>query len=210
MNNMHLPTLGSMLLSGGVSLTKQSSITNPILPGFHPDPSCIYVPDWNNTFFCSASTFNWFPGLPVYASRDLQHWKLVSNALGKPEQLPYMAYNNRGQSGIYAPTLRYRDGTFTIITTLANQALPRENLTRWDNIIFNTKDPYGEWDDPIHVSAQFVDCYSTDILVVLRPWHRSFAILGRRRGGLGLKHVQLIWCCTCSCQPHDWGGNTTL
>ncbi|KAJ8117031.1 hypothetical protein OPT61_g1675 [Boeremia exigua] len=136
---------------------KHSTINNPILPGFHPDPSCIHVPEWNNTFFCTASTFNWFPGLPVYASRDLQHWKLVSNALSRPEQLPYMSYNNRGQSGIYAPTLRYQDGTFTIVTTLANQALPRENLTRWDNIIFNTKDPYGEWDDPIHYYGPGID-----------------------------------------------------
>lgn len=149
-NNMHLHLIFLQFLpSHGQAI--QLTFSNPILPGFHPDPSCIHVPEWNNTFFCTASTFNWFPGLPVYASRDLQHWKLISNALNRPEQLPYMAYNNGGQSGIYAPTLRYRDGTFTIITTLANQALPRENLTRWDNIVFSTKGPYGEWDDPIHV-----------------------------------------------------------
>ncbi|XPS70027.1 hypothetical protein M3J07_002265 [Ascochyta lentis] len=154
---MRLYLLLVQFLLLNLAQTQQSTITNPILPGFHPDPSCTHVPEWNNTFFCTASTFNWFPGLPVYASTDLQHWKLVSNALNRPEQLPYMAYNNRGQSGIYAPTLRYRDGTFTITTTLANQALPRENLTRWDNIIFNTKDPYGEWDNPIHYYGPGID-----------------------------------------------------
>lgn len=50
---------------------------NPILPGFHPDPSCIFVPDWNNTYFCASSSFNAFPGLPIHASKDLQNWKLI-------------------------------------------------------------------------------------------------------------------------------------
>ncbi|KAF2793458.1 glycoside hydrolase family 43 protein, partial [Melanomma pulvis-pyrius CBS 109.77] len=153
---MKLLFLTSVFSLLGRSLA-QLSIRNPILPGFHPDPSCVFVAEWNNTFFCTTSTFSWFPGLPIYASRDLLHWKLVSNAFSRPEQLPYLGYINRGQSGIYAPTLRYRGGVFTITTTLANQALPRENLTRWDNIIFNTMDPYGEWDDPIHYYGPGID-----------------------------------------------------
>lgn len=138
-------------------MAQRSSFTNPILPGFHPDPSCIYVSEWNKTFFCTSSTFNWFPGLPIYASRDLLHWKHISNALSRPDQLPYLGYINRGQSGIYAPTIRYHEGIFTITTTLVNQALPRENLTRWDNIIFNSRDPYGEWNDPIHYYGPGID-----------------------------------------------------
>ncbi|KAF2014120.1 glycoside hydrolase family 43 protein [Aaosphaeria arxii CBS 175.79] len=154
---MKLIWLGASIIAPAVVQAEQSSYHNPILPGFHPDPSCIFVPEYNETFFCTSSTFSWFPGLPVYASRDLVHWKHVSNALSRPDQLPYLGYLNRGQSGIYAPTIRYRDGVFTIMTTLANQALPRENLTRWDNIIFNTRDPYGEWDDPIHYYGPGID-----------------------------------------------------
>lgn len=139
--------------------SEYSSYTNPILPGFHPDPSCIFVPEWNNTYFCTSSTFNYFPGLPIYASRDLVHWKHVSNAISRPEQLPYLAFVSRGTSGIYAPTLRFREGEFHIITTTVNQALPRENLTRWDNFVVTTTNPYdsASWSDPIQYYGPGID-----------------------------------------------------
>lgn len=54
-----------------------STYANPILPGFHPDPSCIFLPDWDETFFCATSSFNAFPGIPIHASKDLQNWKLI-------------------------------------------------------------------------------------------------------------------------------------
>lgn len=57
-----------------------STYYNPILPGFHPDPSCIFVPKWDNTFFCASSSFNAFPGIPLHASKDLQNWKLIGKA----------------------------------------------------------------------------------------------------------------------------------
>lgn len=56
---------------------QNSTFQNPILPGFHPDPSCIHVPEWNDTFFCASSSFNAFPGIPIHASKDLQNWKLI-------------------------------------------------------------------------------------------------------------------------------------
>lgn len=58
-------------------LHANSTYLNPILPGFHPDPSCIFVPDWDDTFFCATSSFNAFPGIPLHASKDLQNWKLI-------------------------------------------------------------------------------------------------------------------------------------
>ena len=54
-----------------------STLYNPIFPGFHPDPSCIYVPEWDDTYFCAASSFNAFPGLPIHASKDLRDWRLI-------------------------------------------------------------------------------------------------------------------------------------
>ncbi|KAM0722372.1 hypothetical protein Q7P37_001813 [Cladosporium fusiforme] len=137
-----------------------STYQNPIITGFHPDPTCVFVPELDNTFFCTFSSFLTFPGLPVYTSRDLINWKLISNALSRPEQLPALAFLPRGAtSGIYAPTLRYRDGKFLIFTTLANQGLYNNNYTRWDNFILSTTDPYqsSEWSDPVHFDFPGID-----------------------------------------------------
>ena len=79
----------------GATLAAAATVYNPILPGFHPDPSCIYVPEWNQTFFCASSSFNAFPGIPIHASRDLQNWRLVGHVLNRREQLPRLAETNR-------------------------------------------------------------------------------------------------------------------
>lgn len=114
----------------------------------------------DNTFFCTFSSFITFPGLPIYASHDLVNWKLISNALNRLDQLPALAFLPRGAtSGIYAPTLRYREGKFYLLTTLANQALYPTNYTKWDNFILTTTDPYNssEWADPVHFDFPGID-----------------------------------------------------
>ena len=137
-----------------------STYNNPIISGFHPDPTCTYVPELNNTFFCTFSSFLTFPGLPIYASRDLINWKIVSNALNRAEQLPVLGALQRGStSGIYAPTLRYHDGKFYIITTLVNQALYGNNYTRFDNFILTSTDIYesSHWSDPVRFDFPGID-----------------------------------------------------
>ncbi len=57
-------------------MSRNSTYYNPVLPGWHSDPSCVQV---DGTFYCVASTFISFPGLPIYASRDLLNWKHVSH-----------------------------------------------------------------------------------------------------------------------------------
>ena len=123
-----------------------------MLPGFHPDPSCIFVSEWNSTFFCGSSSFEAFPAVPVHASKDLQNWKLVSNALNRPEQLPDLAITNKSTSGIWAPAIRYHNGTFYITTTLVFDDQPQNNLSRWYNILLSSTNPYNSssWTDPIH------------------------------------------------------------
>lgn len=74
---MRLSTSSVLLTSIAHAAAQNSTFQNPILPGFHPDPSCIYVPEWDETFFCASSSFNAFPGIPIHASKDLQNWKLV-------------------------------------------------------------------------------------------------------------------------------------
>ncbi|KAM5376440.1 hypothetical protein ACJZ2D_005494 [Fusarium nematophilum] len=145
-----LPILG--WVARGVA--ENSTFNNPILSGFNPDPSCVFVPELDDTFFCVTSSFLYFPGLPIHASRDLVNWKHVSNAFSRPDQLPGLAFLPRATSGMYAPTLRYREGTFYLMSTLVNQQLPRVNDSRWDNFIVTTTDPYDSdaWSDPIHFS----------------------------------------------------------
>lgn len=87
---------------GGCS--KNSTFYNPILPGFHPDPSCIYVPEWDDTFFCASSSFNAFPGIPIHASKDLQDWKLIGHVLNRKEQLPKLQETNRSTRFVISST----------------------------------------------------------------------------------------------------------
>ncbi|KAF9529461.1 arabinofuranosidase [Crepidotus variabilis] len=127
---------------GAAELHQNSTYHNPILPGFHPDPSCIFVREWDNTFFCASSSFNAFPGIPIHASKDLQNWKLIGHVLNRKEQLPGLAETNRSTSGIWAPALRYHQKNFYLVTTLVNDDLPADDALRWDNIIFKASDPY--------------------------------------------------------------------
>ncbi|KAI7351265.1 glycoside hydrolase family 43 protein [Hortaea werneckii] len=141
-----------LLVTPAALAENNDTFFSPILPGFHPDPSCISVPELDWTFFCATSSFAAFPGVPIHASKDLVHWKLISNALARPEQLPDLAIINGSTSGIWAPSLRYHDGTFYIMTTLVFDHEPQSNLSRWDNFLISTTDPYNStaWSDPIH------------------------------------------------------------
>jgi beta-xylosidase len=69
---------GLALLLFSLAAAHNTTFTNPILPGFYPDPSCVYVAEWNQTIFCASSSFNVFPGIPVHASNNLVDWNLIS------------------------------------------------------------------------------------------------------------------------------------
>lgn len=146
----------TLIACSALALAANSTYTNPILPGFHPDPSCIFVPSWDNTYFCASSSFNAFPGIPIHASRDLQNWKLIGNAFSRPEMFPALATTNRSTGGVWAPTLRYREergrGKFWISSTLVFDDLSKDNVSRWDNFIISTDNPYvsTSWTDPVH------------------------------------------------------------
>lgn len=87
-------------------------LPNPILPGFHPDPSIVAVGD---DCYIVNSSFQYFPGVPIYHSRDLAHWEQVGNVLDRPSQLPLQEATS--WLGIYAPTIRYDNGIYYMITT---------------------------------------------------------------------------------------------
>lgn len=118
--------------------------SNPVIPGFYPDPSVCRVGD---DYFLVNSTFEYFPGIPVFHSKDLVNWQQVGNCLTRPSQLPLERVWPSG--GIYAPTIRYHDGTFYVIVTIVGPD--------GGNIIVSTKDPAGEWSEPVKVPRGGID-----------------------------------------------------
>ena len=107
---------------------------NPILSGFYQDPSICRVGEW---FYLVTSTFAYFPGIPVFCSRNLAQWEQIGNILTRESQLPLQGCEHN--EGIYAPTLRWHKGTFYLITT---------NVSGGRNFIVTAKNPQGPWSEP--------------------------------------------------------------
>jgi xylan 1,4-beta-xylosidase len=110
---------------------------NPILTGFYPDPSICRVGD---DYYLVTSTFEYFPGLPIFHSRDLVHWRQIGHVLDRPSQLPLDGVRPSG--GLYAPTIRYHNGVFYVINTLVSGTI------RSGNFIVMATDPAGPWSEP--------------------------------------------------------------
>ncbi|MDF1515370.1 MAG: family 43 glycosylhydrolase, partial [Anaerolineae bacterium] len=110
---------------------------NPILPGFFPDPSICRV---GEDYYVVNSSFEYFPGLPIFHSRDLVNWRQLGAVLDRPEQLNLDGIRPSG--GLYAPTIRHHDGMFYVINTLVGAA----EETR--NFIVTAQDPAGPWSLP--------------------------------------------------------------
>lgn len=113
---------------------------NPILSGFYPDPSICRV---DQDFYLVNSSFVYFPGVPIFHSRDLAHWERIGNILDREEQLP--VDGSEISEGIYAPTIRYNDGIFYMITT---------NVSYGGNFIVTAKEPEGPWSKPYYLGEE--------------------------------------------------------
>ncbi|KAH7262771.1 glycosyl hydrolase [Fusarium tricinctum] len=130
--------------------TDVSTYTNPVLPGWHSDPSCIQK---DGLFLCVTSTFISFPGLPVYASKDLINWRLISHVWSREKQLPGISWKTQGQQqGMYAATIRFHKGFYYVIC---------EYLGVGDiiGVIFKTTDPFNQdsWSDPVTFKPTHID-----------------------------------------------------
>jgi beta-xylosidase len=135
----------------GTGHAANSTYYNPVLPGWRSDPSCAQV---EGTFYCVTSTFIAFPGLPIYASKDLVNWKLISHAWNRESQLPGVSWGTQAQQeGMYAATLRYREGTFFVICEYLGT--PTGN----QGVVFKSTDPFddGGWSDPVIFRPEFID-----------------------------------------------------
>jgi xylan 1,4-beta-xylosidase len=115
--------------------TPPGTYRNPVLAGFYPDPSITRV---DGTFYLVNSTFAYFPGIPVFASRDLVHWQQIGNVIDRRREINFAG---QGVSrGIFAPTIRFHDGLFYVITTAVDSG---------GNQLFVARNPTGPWSDPI-------------------------------------------------------------
>ncbi|MFC5827998.1 glycoside hydrolase family 43 protein [Nonomuraea insulae] len=121
-----------------MSAVHTAAMTNPVIPGFHPDPTICRV---GEDYYLACSSFAYFPGVPIFHSRDLVNWAQIGNALERPSQLR-LPVTGSFSGGIYAPTLRHHDKRFWLITT---------NVDDGGNLLFTADDPAGPWSDPIRV-----------------------------------------------------------
>jgi alpha-N-arabinofuranosidase len=119
--------------------------TNPIIRGFNPDPSICRV---GIDYYLATSSFAYFPGIPVYHSRDLVNWRLVGHALTRETQLPLSGAGIK--QGIWAPTLRFHAGRFYATATRMGKNGPV-------NFYVSTDDPSGEWSEPVEVDQKGID-----------------------------------------------------
>ena len=120
---------------------------NPVIPGFHPDPSVCRV---GEDYYLVTSTFEYFPGVPIFHSRDLVHWRQLGHILDRPSQLD-LDYVEPSD-GIFAPTIRHHDGIFYMVTTVRDRPpslQETEPAFRDLNFVVTTDDPAGDWSEPI-------------------------------------------------------------
>ena len=124
----------------------QQTYKNPIIPGFYPDPSICRV---DSDYYLVTSTFEYFPGLPIFHSQDLINWRQIGHVLDRPSQLNLDGLNP--SRGLYAPTIRYHQGTFYVINTLVSNP-DTYNLGQGNdgcsNFIITATDPAGPWSEP--------------------------------------------------------------
>jgi alpha-N-arabinofuranosidase len=114
---------------------KADEYRNPILAGFYPDPSVVRV---GEDYYLVNSSFAWYPGVPIFHSRDLVNWEQIGHVLDRLEQLPLSGAGVSG--GIYAPTIRFHNGRYYMITT---------NVSQIGNFYVTADDPAGPWSNPI-------------------------------------------------------------
>ena len=116
---------------------------NPILAGFYPDPSLVQV---GADYYLVNSTFAYFPGIPVFHSRDLVNWTQIGNVIDRPGQLDF---GNIGISrGVFAPAISYHDGVFYLVSTCVDCG---------GNFVVTARNPAGPWSDPVWLDMDGID-----------------------------------------------------
>lgn len=118
---------------------RPKTFSNPIIPGFNPDPSICRA---GHDYYVITSSFEYFPGIPIYHSTDLVNWTLIGHVLTRLSQIDLEGLPP--SEGIYAPTIRYHDGTFYVVVSLL-----KRNPRRVTNLLFTADNSMRYWSDPI-------------------------------------------------------------
>lgn len=127
-----------------------STIQNPILTGFNPDPSICRA---GEDYYIAVSTFEWFPGVGIYHSKDLKNWRLISRPLQRVSQLNMLG--NPDSGGVWAPALSYSDGKFWLIYT--DVKVVDGSWKDCHNYLVTCETIDGEWSEPIHMNSSGFD-----------------------------------------------------
>ena len=114
---------------------KPGQFRNPILPGFHPDPSIVRVGD---DYYVVNSSFGFYPGLPIFHSRDLVNWTQIGNAIDRPDMLDFSGLGI--SRAVFAPTIRHHNGLFYIVNTCTDCG---------GNFVITAKNAAGPWSKPL-------------------------------------------------------------
>lgn len=130
-----ITALGIALLPQTKLLAQTTTLVNPILAGFYPDPSIVQV---GTDYYLVNSTFAYFPGIPVFHSKDLKNWQQVGSVISRPSQMNFMG--DRMTRGLFAPAIDYHNGTYYLTCTL---------IDRKGNFVVTARNPAGPWSDPI-------------------------------------------------------------
>lgn len=116
---------------------------NPVLKGFYPDPSVCCA---DGVYYMVCSSFQYFPGVPLFESRDLVNWRQIGHVLTRKSQVMLESVESSG--GVFAATIRHHEGRFYMTTT---NNTTRQNFYVW------TEDIYGPWSEPIYVEQDGID-----------------------------------------------------
>ncbi|QRR00231.1 glycoside hydrolase family 43 protein [Dyadobacter sandarakinus] len=139
MHRLFLRTVFAFLCLVATNNASAQSITlvNPILTGFYPDPSVVQV---GKDYYLVNSTFSYFPGIPVFHSKDLKNWKQIGNVIDRPSQMDFMG--EKLTRGLFAPAISYHKGTFYVTCT---------DIDHDGNFVATAKNPAGPWSDPVRI-----------------------------------------------------------
>lgn len=152
------------------SVFGQTTFKNPIIRGMNPDPSICRV---GTDFYLVTSTFEYFPGLPIYHSKDLVNWKQIGHALSRPGNCPLSGAGSSG--GNYAPAIRYNKGTFYV--TCTNYG----GRGTQGAFYVTATNPAGPWSDPVWVGNWNVDpsiLFANDSMYWVSPDNNGSFMVG--------------------------------
>jgi alpha-N-arabinofuranosidase len=122
---------------------KTGTYRNPILAGFYHDPAVCRVGD---DFYLINSTFSYFPGIPVFHSRDLVNWTQIGNVIDRPTQLDFIG--QRVTRGLFAPTIQFHNGVFYVVCT---------HIDKGGNFLVTATNPAGPWSEPKWLGFDGID-----------------------------------------------------